>query len=478
MIGVSSIFKRFIQTRDELSFKNIRRDLWPLLFIFPLTVILGDFRFFDMNITAAGFESYELLLYPLGLGWLVLVFTPKRFIVPLMRIAAVCCALLLPFQLLLSGDIPKLAAFMAFQFLNGICAGCAFSLFCFKLNNVERLLGMAAIIFYYGLYYTIYRAFPAVQAVYKTWGGVVMTALYLVVVFILSGKINSEKDAPFLNAEVTETANGKGSKIKTVIGLHFVYYSIMCMINYIEGAGNIIFSLPFGSGQFTSVVVIIFIMLIFNRSALYIWLMYLVFTLLGMSIVSYNTQTAHLAGSYFYGLGDGLGYIIIYYLCAGVIKKSKSIKMHRLFCLIIFIEYFFISGIFSRAFASYEGSYHAIALGVVLTLCSFCFLILPYLQKNLFSADWTDGLHLKDMAEYTQGLAKTEVINIKESLNMTEREHEVFTMLLNGKAPKEIAYTLKISYDTVNFHIKKLYRKMGVQSRAEMLVKYKDYKVL
>ncbi|MDR0502063.1 MAG: helix-turn-helix transcriptional regulator [Treponema sp.] len=471
--------KRFLQTRDELSLGNIRRDLWPLFLIFPMTVILGDFRYFNMNIAAAGLESYELMLYPLGLGWLVLAFIPKKLIMPLLRMATVCCAALLPFQLLITGDIPKLAMFMAFQFFNGICAGCAFFLFCFKLKNIERLFGMAIIIFYYSLYYTIYRAFPAVQAVYKTWGGAAVMAFYLVLVFILYGKLKQtviEDDALPENNAASETAKQAEplypARFRIVIGLHFVYYSIMCMINYIESAENIIFSLPYGLGQLASVITIIVIMMIFNRNSLYIWLMYLVFTLVGMSIVSYESQAAHFFGSFLYGYGDGSGYIIIYYLCAGAIKKSKSIKMYKLFCLIIFIEYFFISGVFSQAFDRYKGSYHVIALSVVLVLCSCCFLILPYLQKRFFEADWTDGLHLKDMVEYSQGLAETDAINVKEQLNMTEREHEIFTMLLKGKAPKEIAYTLKISYDTVLYHKKNLYRKLKIQSMAELFAKY------
>jgi len=63
-------------------------------------------------------------------------------------------------------------------------------------------------------------------------------------------------------------------------------------------------------------------------------------------------------------------------------------------------------------------------------------------------------------------------INVKDQLNLTIREHEIFTMLLAGMAPKEIAYTLKVSYDTVLFHMKNLYRKLGIQSRAELFAKY------
>jgi len=472
-MSIVSSIKRFFQTRDELSLINIRREFWALWLIFPLTVILGDFRYFNLNIEFFRLQSYELMLYPLGLGWLVLVFIPKRYIIPLLKIAAVCCAAILPFQLLLTAELPKLAFFMAFQFFNGICAACAFSIFCFKLNNIERLFGMAMILFYYGLYYIFYRQFPAVQAVYKQWGGIAIMAFYLVVVFLLDRKLNKPV---FNDDEIARTADTKSSNIKTVIALHIVYYSIMCMINYIESADNIIFSLPYGLGQFSSIIMIALIMIVINRNSLYIWLMFLAFSLLGLTIVNYNSEAAHFAGSLVYGFGDGLGYIIIYYLCSGAIKQSKSVKMCKLFCFILFIEYFFISGVFSQIFDRYEGSSHTIAITVVVILSVFCLLIMPYLQKKLFSKDWTDGQNLKDIPEYTQRLAKTEVVNIKEQLDLTERENEVFILLLEGMSLKDIAYTLKVRFPTVDFHRSNLYRKLSINSRSELSAKYSSVK--
>jgi len=469
-MSIVTTIKRFLQTRDELTLKNIRKELWALWLIFPLTVILGDFRYYNLNIEFGGLQSFELMLYPLGLGWLVLIFIPKKFIIPLFKIAAVCCAVTLPFQLLIIDNIPKLAAFMVFQFLNGICAACAFSLFCFKLNNIERLFGMALILFYYSLYYTIYRAFPAVQAFYKLWGGIIVMAFYLVVIFLLDKKLNNPA---YENAEVPKTAVNHSPSIYIVIALHIIYYSIMCMINYIESAENIIFSLPYGLGQSASIILIIFIMLISNRNSLYVWLLFLVFSLLGITIVDYSSEAAQFTGSLVYGLGDGLGYIIVYYLCSGAIKKNNSIKMYKLFCLILFAEYFFISGVFSQIFDRYEGSNHVIAATVVVILSVFCLLILPYLQKKLFAQDWTDGLHLKDMPEYTKGFEVSETADFKEQLDLTEREHEVFVLLLEGLVPKEIANTLKVSYETVRFHTKNLYGKLGIRSRTELFSKYR-----
>ena len=454
---------KFFRIRDELSFRNIRGVMWPALLIFPLSVILGDLRFFNLGIEAIGFQSWEIMLYFLGLGWLVLLFIPRGFIIPLLRISAIVSAVLIPFQLLLPSGISKLFFFMGFQFLNGICAACAFYIFCFKLNNVERLFGMSAIILYYGFYYTIYREFSIVQDITKTWVGVIVMLMYLVVVFSL-GKIKYD--------DHTNTEDGIGSGAVLVISLHVVYYTIMSMINYIEWAEKIVYSLPYGLGSFASITLVIFIMLMSNRNAMYIWLMFLAFSLLGICILIYDSSAAQFSGSLIYGLGDGLGYIIVYYLCAGAIKRGKSYKMYKLFCVILFIEYFIISGILSRAFNNFEGSNHYIALGIVMALCSACFLLLPLLQKKLFEADWTDGLYLRDMENYSQKFAETEERAARDNLSLTIREEEILTLLLSGTSPKEIAFTLKISYDTARFHQKNLYRKLDINSIQELFSRY------
>jgi len=59
-----------------------------------------------------------------------------------------------------------------------------------------------------------------------------------------------------------------------------------------------------------------------------------------------------------------------------------------------------------------------------------------------------------------------------EEYGLTSREREVFTLLLTtGGAQKHIAGQLDLSADTVKFHVKNIYRKLGVQSRAELEAK-------
>ena len=467
------------QTRDELSFRNIRGALWPVLLTFPLSVIMGNLRYYDHSIALAGFKSYELMFFLLGIGWLILTWTPKRLIVPFLRLAVIISAVFLPFQIFMPVGLGRLAFYMAFKFFNGLSAACAFYLFCFVLNNVERLFGMALIQFYYGFYYTAWMAFPAVQTASETWGGVVFMAVFLVVVFSYRQEPATEaanrrfyqgRGSP--PVEINTTSDGRGSGVPFVIGLDIVYYMIMCMFNYIEWAEKSLSSLAFGVGTFVSIGLVFIIQLLKGRSALNIWLLFLALSLLGLGALLYDAPVTFVSGSFSYGLGDGLGYIIIYYMCAGAIKRSKSLRMFRLYCFVSFVEYFFISGFFSFYFNYFDWPNKFLAFGVVLVLVSFCLLFIPDIQKKLFEADWTDGLYLRDMEEYSRPFAETEEINCKDHLNLTAREEEVFTMLLEGAAPKEIAYILKISYETVHFHQKNLYRKLGIQSRAELFARY------
>jgi DNA-binding CsgD family transcriptional regulator len=370
----------------------------------------------------------------------------------------------LPCLSLVQDETLWLVLFMAFQFCNGVCAACAFSIFCFELNNVERLFGMALIQLYYGFYYTVWRAFPAVQAAGKTWAAGVVMAFYLVVVFACARRRHE--------GLLAAAGDGKGSAVPFVIGLDMVYYMIMCMINYIEYAENSVSSLAFGLGAFISVALIMIIQLRNNRNALYVWLLFLALSLLGLGALLYDSSVTLISGSFAYGLGDGLGYIIIYYICAAAIKRSKSFKMFRLYCTMFFVQYFVISGAFSMLFKYFEEPNKVLAFAIVLVLGCLCLLLMPLMQKKLFDIDWTDGLHLRNIEEYSVSLSGVEAIDTKDNLNLTSREQDIFTILLAGKAPKEIAYVLKVSYDTVLFHQKNLYRKLEVQSRAELFARY------
>lgn len=58
---------------------------------------------------------------------------------------------------------------------------------------------------------------------------------------------------------------------------------------------------------------------------------------------------------------------------------------------------------------------------------------------------------------------------------LTPREIEILSLLEQGLSNKEIAEKIFLSVDTVKFHIKNIYLKLQVSSRAELIAKYRNH---
>jgi DNA-binding CsgD family transcriptional regulator len=62
---------------------------------------------------------------------------------------------------------------------------------------------------------------------------------------------------------------------------------------------------------------------------------------------------------------------------------------------------------------------------------------------------------------------------IEPGVELSPRERQVFDLLLTELPIKQIAGELKITYSGVVFHIRNIFAKLGIQSRTELLVKYR-----
>ena len=58
--------------------------------------------------------------------------------------------------------------------------------------------------------------------------------------------------------------------------------------------------------------------------------------------------------------------------------------------------------------------------------------------------------------------------------SLSRRELEVFAHLLTDKTQAQIAEELFITHSSVHFHCKNIYRKLGIKSRKQLLIRYKD----
>jgi DNA-binding CsgD family transcriptional regulator len=61
---------------------------------------------------------------------------------------------------------------------------------------------------------------------------------------------------------------------------------------------------------------------------------------------------------------------------------------------------------------------------------------------------------------------------------LSERELTVLRLLSGGLSERDIGHELYVSFNTVHSHVKAIYRKLGVSSRAEALVRANDERLL
>ena len=66
----------------------------------------------------------------------------------------------------------------------------------------------------------------------------------------------------------------------------------------------------------------------------------------------------------------------------------------------------------------------------------------------------------------------------KESFDLSNREQEILTCLVKGMSYKMIADTCFISIETVNVHVKNIYKKLQVHSKSEAVIKALKDKII
>jgi DNA-binding CsgD family transcriptional regulator len=81
---------------------------------------------------------------------------------------------------------------------------------------------------------------------------------------------------------------------------------------------------------------------------------------------------------------------------------------------------------------------------------------------------------IKEFLEPAQALADT----IRNTNELSGREREVLALMIEGKTNVQIAQELFISEKTVKNHAYRIYKKLGVQSRVELLREYSKGNIL
>ena len=88
-------------------------------------------------------------------------------------------------------------------------------------------------------------------------------------------------------------------------------------------------------------------------------------------------------------------------------------------------------------------------------------------QKIGISKDWTRGHYSTKRGRAGAAIPRRASA---ESTRLSDREHQVLTLLADGLGAAQIAQQLYLSESTAKSHIARIYQKLGASNRAQALV--------
>ena len=97
--------------------------------------------------------------------------------------------------------------------------------------------------------------------------------------------------------------------------------------------------------------------------------------------------------------------------------------------------------------------------------------ILDAIQELYEGKSSMNGLIAKKVLEYFQ---QKPAVTVEEKYHITKREKEILSFLMEGFSYKEIAVKCFISPETMNSHIKNIYQKLNVHSRAQLAARFRN----
>jgi RNA polymerase sigma factor (sigma-70 family) len=94
--------------------------------------------------------------------------------------------------------------------------------------------------------------------------------------------------------------------------------------------------------------------------------------------------------------------------------------------------------------------------------------------KGRMREDLADSHDEKDKSGTSEDTSEQSAVKerLERLKTLTVREREVYCHLLKGLKMREIASLMGVSYSTVNFHCKGLYKKLGINTRAQLFLQY------
>lgn len=168
------------------------------------------------------------------------------------------------------------------------------------------------------------------------------------------------------------------------------------------------------------------------------------------------------------GAGNAMGMITMYYII-GVIGKKYSSMRYLKWSIVLIGLCGGVSGIAAgNIIHSVNNSVLTLAASLATVAVMLLFMVLaPLLIQEQYCGDWARDSEMSEI--------DNDQLYLFQKYRLSKRETEVCRLLLQGYTLRQISAILSISYSTVNTYCTCAYRKLNINSRAELMIMFRDY---
>lgn len=458
----SSLYKLWMP-QEVLAFGNIRSGYLLYFFAFPLSMIFINTQnhIFVDAILVYGLPSTTILFTVFAISaTAALVFASPGNIMVLSKIFAVLTAVgFIPWIYLPEG-YPSFYCGLIFIAGVGGCVSVSSFSFVFVLNNTERFYSTTFMLLGIGIIELgdqIILLYPVVRK---------LLALLLIAGICTCTYLSKKRYFP---GAASEKSGKYVPGIPLALFILLSYFAIRIMNFYVPVFQQQSATEVWGVLTLIPVLLCILLQAVFQYS---IWTMCNVFFF--SSIMSYVMWYAQLpSAAYFFAGMDKVGLFVSFYLIGSVTNKFCNFRTHKLLvilCMPLIGALYVLSDLLTLTTDTY-----IIAMTVSALLFVVFLLLSPAFSQYLFISDWSEEfrkLHMISSAateEKPVEAGKDRQQNLADT-NLTLREKQVVLLLLKGMTLRQVAPELGLTFSTVSTYSKNIYKKLGINSRAELFL--------
>lgn len=477
-LNMQSYCQKFNRAFTDVRWSRLR---YMLIFTHaPLFANMGGYFFSDdpyfLGLDA---ESWMRIAYCLGAG-LLFIFASLRNMRTYAKVLSLCSASFFLAWVLFTDGMFGVFLSSGFTFFYGGCGAIAIYHFAYMLNHSERFLGATLT----SLFYTIFQFDFAIGFLSSVFSRAYM--LGLVAVTLVCMLTYREQDYEEVRNHEENMCARDSKQKRSVVALtfyfFFAYHIVEMFYTYMQG--NSEHNLILVSG-IAGILVLIISFYLFFATQFNLWHMCnLFFLTMFMSYILLfweNSGVWLLLSRAFHG-GEQIGFIASYCMIWGMLREYVTFKHFKWILVATLNIFFFVYAFLGKAVSVNLESLPLLSCVVTFLLFLVFLLLSPSYAYIVFRKD--HSIKEKEMFDVEQSLQKEpdsynrqlELWQKKmEFYKMTEREKQVCHLLLQGYATKQVAAELNISIDTVKFHIKNIYKKLGNSGKNALFAAFNTF---